>query len=56
MRWIYAKFFHPKTLGVMHWGKVRKVSEDGKRVLVHFDIDDRAHWTTADHYIPGRAC
>ena len=46
-----AKFFHPRTLGVMHRGEVTKVHRDGS-VTVRFDIPDhkgrRNFRTTAD--------
>ena len=32
-----AKFFHPATLGVMHWGTVKKAHKDGS-VTVEFEV------------------
>ena len=43
-----AKFFHPKTLGVMHWGKVTKVYPDGS-CQVKFDIDGKSYRVPTDH-------
>lgn len=34
-----ARFFHPRTLGVMHRGVVVKVYDDGS-VTVKFDVED----------------
>jgi hypothetical protein len=42
-----AKFFHPRTFGVMHWGTVTKVEEH--RVRVKFQIDGRSYWTHKDN-------
>jgi len=46
-----AKFFHPRTMGVMHRGEVLKVHRDGT-VTVRFDVTDhkgrRNFRTTAD--------
>lgn len=47
-----AKFFHPKTFGVMHWGEVVRIAKNGERVLVHFDVDNRKHWTFLEHISP----
>jgi hypothetical protein len=41
-----AKFFHPRTLGVMHYGSVVAVNTAG--VLVHFEVDDKKYWTFPD--------
>lgn len=41
-----AKFFHPLTMGVMHYGRVTKLGE--KLVQVKFDIDGKKHWTFPD--------
>ena len=44
-----AKFFHPRTLGVMHYGTVLRVMPDARRyVLVHFEVDDKKYWTLSD--------
>lgn len=43
-----ARFFHPRTLGVMHEGVVTKVHDDGS-VSVRFRVDGRVHRTFADH-------
>ena len=42
-----ARFFHPKTLGVMHYGKVIEIGK--KFIKVHFDIDDKKYWTHPDY-------
>jgi len=47
-----AKFFHPRTLGVMHWGTVRKVHKNGD-VTVHFEVDDRQWRTKPDNICAG---
>lgn len=44
-----ARFFHPKTLGVMHWGVVTKVHKDGT-VTVKFDVDGKSYRTYQDHF------
>lgn len=44
-----ARFFHPRTLGVMHRGEVVKVHEDGD-VSVRFDVD-RKVWRTCPDFI-----
>ena len=41
-----GKFFHPKTLGVMHLGRVEAVR--GDRVKVRFFGGLGTHWTYAD--------
>ena len=43
-----ARFFHPRTLGVMHEGTVVKVHEDGD-VSVRFDVD-RKVWKTCPEF------
>lgn len=46
-----ARFFHPRTLGVMHQGTVIKAdpsAPEHRQVLVRFDVDDKAHWTFPD--------
>lgn len=42
-----GRFFHPRTLGVMHWGTVEKVHDDGT-VTVRFQVDGKRHRTTPD--------
>ena len=42
-----ARFFHPRTLGVMHRGCVVKVHDNGE-VSVKFDVDGRVWRTHAD--------
>lgn len=44
-----ARFFHPRTLGVMHRGVVVKVHNDGD-VSVRFDVD-RKVWRTHPEFI-----
>jgi len=44
-----ARFFHPRTLGVMHRGTVVKVHEDGN-VSVRFDVDGKT-WRTCPEFI-----
>lgn len=43
-----GKFFHPKTIGVMHSGTVKKVLGPD-RVRVHFDIDDKIYVTYSNY-------
>ena len=43
-----AKFFHPMTLGVMHWGTVKKIHSDGS-VTVRFEICGRLFRTYSDN-------
>lgn len=43
-----AKFFHPRTLGVMHWGTVTKVHGNGD-VTVKFEVDKRSWRTLPDN-------
>ncbi len=44
-----AKFFHPRTLGVMHYGTVVAVNPDIRPgVLVHFEVDGKKYWTFPD--------
>lgn len=51
-----ARFFHPRTLGVMHAGRVVKQHEDGT-VSVRFDVDNKVWRTRADYIKPeGRRC
>lgn len=42
-----ARFFHPRTLGVMHRGRVTRVHDDGT-VSVRFDVDGKVWRTTPD--------
>lgn len=42
-----ARFFHPRTLGVMHRGTVVKLHGDGT-VSVRFDIDRKVWKTDSD--------
>ena len=52
-----ARFFHPRTMGVMHEGVVRGIRrrDDGElRVRVHFEVDNRSWWTTPEHFDPHR--
>jgi len=45
-----ARFFHPKTLGVMHWGTVTRIYKDGT-VRVKFDVDGKSYYRTyPDHF------
>lgn len=43
-----AKFFHPRTLGVMHTGIVVRVLKNGM-VRVKFNVDDKTYTTYADN-------
>lgn len=43
-----GRFFHPKTVGVMHMGTVVKVHPDGM-VSVRFDLDKKTHKTLPDN-------
>lgn len=43
-----AKFFHPKTMGVMHTGKVVKILKNGL-IRVKFNVDDKVWTTHPDH-------
>ena len=49
-----AKFFHPRTMGVMHEREVLKVDADDsgsvERVRVRFDICGKSYWTSPDHF------
>ena len=42
-----ARFFHPRTLGVMLPGRVVKLHDDGT-VSVRFDVDGKTRRTYAD--------
>ena len=42
-----GRFFHPRTLGVMHEGVVEKVHDDGT-VTVKFHVDGKRWRTSAD--------
>ena len=47
---VRAKFFHPRTMGVMHWGVVvAECHEPEHTVKVRFEVDGKAHWTFPDH-------
>ena len=51
----YAKFFHPLTMGVMHWGTVVKTHRDGA-VTVRFEVTfqgKREYRTLPDHFPEG---
>ncbi len=43
-----AKFFHPRTFGVMHEGMVIKILSNGM-VKVHFNIDGKSYITFPDY-------
>lgn len=42
-----ARFFHPRTMGVMLWGTVVKVEPD--QLFVKFDVDGKTYATYRDY-------
>ena len=48
-----ARFFHPRTLGVMLPGRIVKVHADGT-VSVRFDVDGKTRRTYQDRICEGR--
>lgn len=52
---VKARFFHPRTLGVMCWGTVLEVNEGDKRVKVKFEQPwPGTYWTYMDHLPDGQ--
>lgn len=43
-----AKFFHPRTFGVMHWGIVVGYNRTKTRVRVKFDVCGKTYYTLPD--------
>ena len=43
-----ARFFHPRTLGVMHWGTVVRVAKKGYRVK--FDVDGKTYLVPWEYF------
>jgi hypothetical protein len=48
-----ARFFHPRTLGVMLPGRVVKLHDDGS-VSVRFEVDGKVWRTHPDRIAEGR--
>lgn len=44
-----AKFFHPRTLGVMHRGTVVRVNDERGQVAVKFDVCGKTYWTYPEY-------